>query len=87
MNDALEHDEHSVLARMREQIAATPMRPAPRRLPSSFRGARPRVLAGASAGIAALAATLVLVFAGSRARRRSPSRPTLTGRRQSRSTR
>jgi hypothetical protein len=64
MNDALEHDDHSVLARMREQIAATPMLPAPRRLPSSFFGARPRVLAGASAGIAAISATLALTVAG-----------------------
>ena len=64
MNDALDHDDHSVLARMREQIAATPMRPATRRPRSSFLGARPRVLAGAGAGIAALCATLALIFAG-----------------------
>jgi hypothetical protein len=64
VNDALEHDDHSVLARMREQIAATPMLPAPRRLPSSLLGGRPRVLAGASAGIAAIAPTPALIFAG-----------------------
>jgi hypothetical protein len=64
MNDALEHDDHSVLATMREQIAATPMLPAPRRLQPRFLGTRPRVLAGASAGIAALSATLALIFAG-----------------------
>jgi hypothetical protein len=64
MNDALDHDDHSVLARMREQIAATPMLPAPRRLPSSFLGGRRRVLVGAGAGIAALCATLAVIFAG-----------------------
>lgn len=64
MNDALEHDDHSVLATMREQIAATPMLPAARRLPSSFLGGHPRVLAGASAGIAALSATLALTLVG-----------------------
>jgi hypothetical protein len=64
MNDALEHDDHSVLARMRAQIAATPMRPASRRLRSSFPGGRRRMLAGASAGVAALCGTLVLIFAG-----------------------
>ncbi|MFZ0090930.1 MAG: hypothetical protein WAL63_15575 [Solirubrobacteraceae bacterium] len=64
MTDAPEHDDHSVLAMMREQIAATPMRPAPRRLPARFLRGRSRVLAGASAGIAALSATLALVFAG-----------------------
>jgi hypothetical protein len=64
MNDALEHDDHSVLARMRKQIAATPMLPAPRRLPSSFPGGRPRVLAGAGAAITAISATLALILAG-----------------------
>jgi hypothetical protein len=64
MNDALEHDDHPVIAAMREQIAATPMPPAPRRLPASLFGGRPRVLAGACAGVAALAGTLTLIFAG-----------------------
>jgi hypothetical protein len=64
MNDALEHDDHPVLATMRQQIAATPMQPAPRRLPASLLGGRPRVLAGACAGVAALSATLTLIFAG-----------------------
>jgi hypothetical protein len=64
MNDALEHDDHPVLATMREQIAATPMRPAPRRLSSRLPGGRPRVLVGAGAGIAALSATLALIFDG-----------------------
>lgn len=63
MNNALEHDDHSVLATMREQIAVTPM-PGPRRLPSSFLGRRPRVLAGAGAGAAAVAATLALTLVG-----------------------
>jgi hypothetical protein len=63
MNDRLEHDDYSVLATMREQIAATPMLPAPRRLASSFLR-RPRVLAAASAGVAALFVTLALTFVG-----------------------
>ncbi len=64
MNDAHEHDDHSVLATMREQIAATPMLPARRRLSSSLLGGHPRVLLGTSAAVAALAATLALIFAG-----------------------
>jgi hypothetical protein len=64
MNDALEHDDHPVLATMREQIAATPMRPAPRRLSSRSLGGRPRVLVGAGAAIAALSATWALILAG-----------------------
>jgi hypothetical protein len=64
MNDALEHDDHPVLARMREQIAATPMLPAPRRLPSSLLGGHRRMLAGVGAGVGAISATLVLIFAG-----------------------
>jgi hypothetical protein len=64
MNDALEHDDHPVLARMREQIAGTSMLPAPRRLPSSLLGGHPRVLAGAVAAIAAIFVTVVLIFAG-----------------------
>ncbi len=64
MHDPLEHDDHSVLATMRAQIAATSMPPAPRRLPASFLGERPRVLAGAGAGIAALSVGLALTFAG-----------------------
>jgi hypothetical protein len=64
MNQALEHDDHPVLAMMREQIAATPMSPARTRHSSSLLGGRSRVLAGACAGIAALSAALVLIFAG-----------------------
>jgi hypothetical protein len=64
MHHALEHDEHPVLASMREQIAATPLPTTRRRFPLSFLGGRPRVLAGASAGIAALTAVLVLIVAG-----------------------
>jgi hypothetical protein len=64
MKHALEHDEHPVLARMRKQIAATPLRPARRRLATSFLGGRPRVLAGAGAGVGGLAAVLALTFAG-----------------------
>jgi hypothetical protein len=64
MKHALEHDEHSVLAQMREQIAATPMPAAHRRRPTALRAGRPRVLAGASAGIATATAAVVLAFAG-----------------------
>lgn len=64
MTDPLEHDDLIVLATMRQQIAATPMPTAPRRLPSSFRVRRPRILAGASACLAAVTAALVLTFAG-----------------------
>lgn len=64
MNDALDHDEHSVLTAMREQIAATPMPAARHRNSGSFVSAHPRVLATATAGAAALSASMVLIFAG-----------------------
>ncbi len=64
MNHALEHDDDSVLAMMREQIAATPMVPAQPRLALTSLGARTRVLAGAGAGIAAASGTLALILAG-----------------------
>jgi hypothetical protein len=64
MNDALDHDEHPVLVTMRQQIAATPMRATSSPLRASLLNGRPRLLAGASAGIAALSVTLVLIFAG-----------------------
>jgi hypothetical protein len=64
MNHAPEHDDYSVLATMREQIAATPMLPAPSRLALTSLGGRTRVLAGAGAGIAAASATLALILAG-----------------------
>jgi hypothetical protein len=64
MNQALEHDDHSVLATMREQIAATPMERAPSRLPLKLLGGRTGMLAGAGAGITAGSAALVLILAG-----------------------
>ena len=64
MNDALDHDEHPVLVTMRHQIAATPMEATSSPLRPSVLKWRPRLLAGASAGIAAFSGTLVLIFAG-----------------------
>jgi hypothetical protein len=64
MKQALEHDENSVLAQMREQIAATPMPTAHRRRPTGLLAGRPRMLAGASAGIATATAAVVLALAG-----------------------
>ena len=63
MKQALEHDENSVLAQMREQIAATAM-PTRRRRPTGWLAGRPRMLAGASAGIATATAAVVLALAG-----------------------
>ena len=60
MTHALEHDEHSVLAQMREQIAATPMPAVHRWRPTG----RPRMLAGVSAGVATATAAVVLALAG-----------------------
>jgi len=64
MTHALEHDEHSVLGQMREQIAATPMPAAHRPPPTRFLAERRRALAGASAGIATVTAAAVLALAG-----------------------
>ena len=64
MKQVLEHDENSVLAQMREQIAATPMPAAHRRRPTGWLIGRPRMLAGASAGIATVTAAVVLALAG-----------------------
>jgi hypothetical protein len=64
MTHTLEHDEHSVLAQMREQIAATPMPVAHRPLPTRFLAGRWRALAGVSAGIATVTAAAVLALAG-----------------------
>jgi hypothetical protein len=64
MTDVLEHHEHSVLMAMREQIAATPMPAARQRNSGGFVSARPRLLVTATAGVAALAAAMVLIFAG-----------------------
>jgi hypothetical protein len=64
MTHTLEHDEHSVLAQMREQIAATPMPAAHRPLPTRFLAKRRRALAGVSASIATVTAAAVLALAG-----------------------
>jgi hypothetical protein len=64
MNDALNHDEHPVIVTMRQQIAATPMRATSSPSRASILNRRPRLLAGTTAGIAALSGTLVLIFAG-----------------------
>src|ERR1700722_7444079 len=61
---AHEHDEQSVLAQMREQIAVTPMPPAHRPLPTRLLAERPRALVGASVGIATVTAAAVLALAG-----------------------
>lgn len=62
-----QHDESPLLAAMRQQIAATPMPVGGRRLLPQIliavRG-RPRMLAGASAGLAAAAAAVALAFVG-----------------------
>jgi hypothetical protein len=64
MRSALEHEENSVVAQMREQIATTPMPTARRSWPTSVLTARPRMLAGASAGVATATAAVVLALAG-----------------------
>jgi hypothetical protein len=64
MTPGFEHNEPSVLAQMREQIAATAMPAAHRRLPTRALTTRPRVLAGASMSVGILSTAAVLAFAG-----------------------